>query len=125
MSTPKVGDRVHVEFEGEVQAIHGGDLWVTSQDLGTTPGPRGARVHHSACTVITPPVKVGDVATAAQLLALPNLSHVTVDNGHYGRVYRKHDGDWYAYGQGLGGDAKANYISSSSPVVTFIPKNAA
>lgn len=62
MTGPKIGDRVHVEYDGVVLTdVTGGTAYMVDVD-----GLHGARAlaHRRNITVITPPIKVGDIVTA-------------------------------------------------------------
>jgi hypothetical protein len=69
MSGLKVGDRVRVEFEGVVESSDSGPRlsWVN----GSTADGTSWTVPLSACTVLVPPIKVGDVVTADNIGQLP------------------------------------------------------
>jgi hypothetical protein len=99
VTAPKVGDRVRVEFEGEV--------WRSDQDARTFDirldgsgeqfdrlHPVYATVYPEHCEVIVPPIKVGDLVTAENITQLPigsiiatSVAYQLVDLGHAGRTW--------------------------------------
>lgn len=95
MTAPKVGDRVRVEFEGIVDHIRsrGG----THLDVLTDDKLIAEWVPISACTVIAPPVKVGDPATLEVLDALPKFS-VVIGGLADLAAQKRSNGLWYATG---------------------------
>jgi hypothetical protein len=66
----KVGDRVHVEFDGEVRGFSPAGLVYLANDWA---------VPYFACTVIVPPVKVGDIVTPDNIGQLPPRSVIASD----------------------------------------------
>lgn len=67
MSDIAVGDRVKVEFEGDV--VYVGDSWRV--DVRRTDGHGRSVVRFADCTVIAPPIKVGDTIDPDQAKTLP------------------------------------------------------
>jgi hypothetical protein len=121
MSAPKVGQRVRVVLEGEVEASEGSVFaiggggwrqWVIVSN-GTTPSDLVVSVE-----VLRPPVKVGDVIeTAEQLDALPP-----------GAIVLDRDGDAWQRRRGwgwcctTGGDVPGDFAPFT---VLYLPDGAA
>lgn len=83
MTAPKVGDRVHVEYEGVIRSrVQSGRLFVEVE--GRT---YSAAAYPEHMTVIAPPVKVGDDATLDVLNSLPNASVVIAKGGLVAQLY--------------------------------------
>lgn len=93
-STPKVQDRVRVEYEGTVELLctmeYPAEFVYVRDDEGTT-----IKVKSKHCTVIKPPLRVGQEVTGENIDRLPVLTRVS-EGPH---VYRLHiDGHWYGPG---------------------------
>jgi hypothetical protein len=99
MTAPKVGDRVHVEFDGEVV---GWSKDVPTQILVGFDG-NAHRVAPSVCTVIVPPVRVGDKLTLDDASRLPHGSVVALVGG-LARTLHAMNGQRYWRSTGLGGE---------------------
>jgi hypothetical protein len=90
MNRTKPGDRVHVEFEGIVQPDGSHNLqWCTVLVEGSD---SKVVVRKASCTVLAPPIKVGDLVTAENLDQLGEGS-VAVRPG-YAPTWH-HDGLWH------------------------------
>lgn len=113
MNAPKVGDRVRVELEGTV--THAPNPWGMHRidlDNGRLAHARFTWAAPEHCTVIAPPVKVGDVVTPDNIGQLPRESVFAYNHA----VWIKNFGVWQgSTGQSYDSDAEMVDAIAATP----------